>query len=142
MKPAILDTGPLVAWLCPRDAHHAWARRAFAEIAPGSLVCEAVLTEVCHLVAKEGVGRSKVIEFVLRVRLRSAPVADELIALRALLDQYADAPMDFADACVVRLAELNTNLPVCTVDGQFRFFRKHGDKPIPLITPFESGPGT
>jgi uncharacterized protein len=135
MKAAILDTGPLVAWLCPRDEHHVWARRTFAEIAPGSLVCEAVLTEVCHLVAKEGVGRAKVIEFVLRVRLRSAPVADELIALRALLDQYADAPMDFADACIVRLAELHPDSVVCTTDGHFRFFRKNGHETIELLSP-------
>jgi predicted nucleic acid-binding protein len=46
--------------------------------------------------------------------------------------------MDFADACVVRLAELNDTLTVCTVDGHFRFFRKNGREPIPLIAPFVS----
>lgn len=136
MKLAILDTGPLVAWLCPRDEYHAWARRVFPEVAPGSLVCEAVLAEVCHLVAREGVTRAKVIEFVLRIRLRSPSLSNELIAVRTLLDRYADAPMDFADACVVRLAEMNGELQVCTVDGHFQFFRKNGSEPISLLSPF------
>src|SRR5689334_16462375 len=125
MRVVILDTGPIVAWLCPKDKHHAWARQAFTDIAPGSLICEAVLTEVCHLAAKERVARAMVIEFVKRTRLRPVLVSEELDAFGSLLHSYADAPMDFADACVVRLAELNPGLAVCTVDSQFSFFRKN-----------------
>ncbi len=136
MKMAILDAGPIISFLCPKDKHHAWSRRAFTEVSPGSLVCEAVLTEVCHLVAKEGVGPAKVIEFVKQVRLKPVSLANELDALGILLNRYADAPMDFADACVVRLAELNGTLPVCTVDSQFQFFRKNARDVIPLIAPF------
>jgi predicted nucleic acid-binding protein len=44
--------------------------------------------------------------------------------------------MDFADACVVRLAEMHDHLQVCTLDGHFRFFRKNGRDPIALIAPF------
>ena len=136
MKPAILDTGPLVAWFCPRDEHHAWARRVFTELAPGSLICEAVLTEVCYLVAKEGVARGKVIESLTGGRLKPVSLVNELLPITNLLHHYADAPMDFADACVVRLAELHGTLQVCTVDGHFRFFRKNGKEPISLLAPF------
>ena len=106
MNPVIFDTGPLVAWFCPRDEHHTWARQAFAQIPAGGFICEAVLAEVCHLVAKEGVARGKVIEFVERARLTVVSLGGELPVVRALLECYADAPMDFADACVVRLSEL------------------------------------
>jgi uncharacterized protein len=131
-----LDTGPLVAWLCPRDEHHLWARGAFAQLPAGGIVCEAVLTEVCHLAAKDGVARGKVIEFVERGRLIPASLAAELPLIRELLERYADAPMDFADACVVRLAEIHDGATVCTTDGQFRFFRKDRQTPIPLLAPF------
>lgn len=50
MKPVILDSGPLVAWFCPRDIHHDWAVGVFDQLSSGMLVCEAVLTEVRHLV--------------------------------------------------------------------------------------------
>jgi predicted nucleic acid-binding protein len=138
MKPVILDTGPLVAWFCPRDEHHPWVRRVFTELAPGSIICEPVLTEVCHLVAKEGIARGHVIESLVRGRLKPVFLGNELASIAKLLHSYADAPMDFADACVVRLAELNDTLTVCTVDGHFRVFRKNGREPIPLIAPFVS----
>jgi len=136
MKAVIFDTGPLVAWFCPGDQHHAWARRTFAQIPAGGLICEAVLAEVCHLVAKDGVARGKVLEFVERGGLTPVFLGGELPALRALLNRYADTPMDFADACVVRLAELHADSPVCTTDGDFHIFRKHEREPISLVAPF------
>src|SRR5882724_9139890 len=108
MKPVILDTGPLVASLCPRDEHFSWARQVFAQVAPGSLICEAVVAEACYLVAKEGVPRAKVIEFVVNGRLKPVPLSNELDAIKILLTRYANAPMDFADACIVRLAEMHS----------------------------------
>ena len=135
MKRVILDTGPLVAWFCPRDEHHAWAGQAFAQIKAGGVVCEAVITEACHLVVKEGVGRGKVLEFVESGGLVTIPLGTELSAIRALLDRYADAPMDFADACVVRLAELHPDSVVCTTDGHFQFFRKNVHETIELRSP-------
>ena len=138
MKVVILDTGPLLAWLCPRDQYHGWAQTAFANMAPGSLVCEAVITEVCHLAAKEHIARADVLRFVKRLRLKPVALSDEFEAVEKLLASYSDAPMDFADACVVRLAEMNRGLKVCTVDGQFRFFRKNGTESISLIAPFTS----
>ena len=44
--------------------------------------------------------------------------------------------MDYADACVVRLAELFPKATVCTPDGHFKFFRKHQRDTIPLLAPF------
>ncbi|MDE3068685.1 MAG: type II toxin-antitoxin system VapC family toxin [Verrucomicrobiota bacterium] len=121
MNPVIFDTGPLVAWFCLRDQHHAWARQTFAQIPAGGLISEAVLAEVSHLVAKGGVARGKVLEFVERGGLTPVSPGGELPALRDSLNRYADTPMDFADACVVRLAELNTDAAVCTTDGDFCF---------------------
>ncbi len=136
MKPVIFDTGPLVAWFCPRDKHHDWARRTFSQIPAGGLICEAVLAEVCHLVAKDGIARGKVLEFVERGGLKPVFLGGEFRVLRELLDRYADTPMDFADACVVRLAEIHADSTICTLDSDFQFFRKNGSEPISLLAPF------
>jgi predicted nucleic acid-binding protein len=138
MKPVIFDTGPLVAWFCPRDKHHAWARQAFLQIPVGGLICEAVLAEVCHLVAKDGITRGKVLEFVEQGGLTPVFLGGEFPVLRELLNQYADTPMDFADACIVRLAEIHAGSVVCTTDGDFRVYRKNGREPISLLAPFAS----
>ena len=48
-RPILLDTGPLIAILDRRDAHHNWAWDQFDAIDPPLLTCEAVLTEACFL---------------------------------------------------------------------------------------------
>ena len=140
MKRVILDAGPLVAWLCPKDEHHRWAGEVFLSLGPGCVVCEAVLAEVCHLAAKEGVAPERVLAQLERGRMMVAPLAGEMDTLRSLLKQYQDIGMDFADACVVRLAELTDSVAVCTTDTDFRVYRKHGRQVIPILAPFDSQP--
>lgn len=66
MSRVLMDAGPLVAWLCPRDGHHAWALSMLPILPARGLVCEAVLAEACHLVARDGVEPGRVLEFVER----------------------------------------------------------------------------
>jgi predicted nucleic acid-binding protein len=136
MSQTIMDSGPLVAWFSTRDSHHEWATRIFENLSAGVLVCEAVLAEVCHLVAKDGVPAATVLKLVEQNDLVLVSLVGEISAIRALMERYQDAPMDFADACVVRMAELNSKATVCTTDGHFRFFRKLSGEIIDLLAPF------
>ena len=131
-----MDSGPLVAWFSKRDSHHEWAARVIDDLPVGALVCEAVLAEVCHLVAKDGVPAAAVLKLVEQNDLVLVSLASEISAIRALMEQYKDAPMDFADACVVRTAELSPGTVVCTTDSHFRFYRKSSGEIIALLAPF------
>jgi uncharacterized protein len=53
-----------------------------------------------------------------------------------LLRKYADQPMSLADACLVRMAELNSNCQVFTTDKDFLFYRRKGRSVIPILAPF------
>jgi uncharacterized protein len=136
MSPTIMDSGPLVAWFSKRDSQHEWAKRVMDGLPVGVLVCEAVLAEVCHLAAKDGVPAATVLKLVEQNDLVLVSLDGEISAIRALMERYKDAPMDFADACVVRMAELNPGTVVCTTDGHFRFFRKSSGEIIALLAPF------
>jgi uncharacterized protein len=136
MKRVILDAGPLVAWFCTRDSHHAWAAQVFEGLPNGALVCETVLAEACHLAAKDGVAPSTVLRLVEQNDLVLIPLAVEIPRIRALLECYADVGMDLGDACVVRLAELYPEAAVCTTDADFQFYRKNTRETIPLLAPF------
>ena len=70
--------------------------------------------------AKEGVARGKVIEFVLEGGVDVVPIGTELPTIRDLLNRYADVPMDFADACIVRLTEIHPGASVYTKLNQGR----------------------
>ena len=136
MIRVIMDTGPLVAWFCKRDLHHAWARDIMDRLPVGACVCEAVLTETCHLVARDGVPPAAVLKLVDRGDLLAVSRAVETRVIHDFMEQYADTPMDFADACVTRLADLHDDAAVLTTDSDFLVYRKSSGAAIPLIAPF------
>lgn len=58
---------------------------------------------------------------------------DDLDAVRELLRRYADRPVSFADACLVRMTEAIPGSSIPTLDGDFRIYRRHGRQTIPVI---------
>jgi predicted nucleic acid-binding protein len=131
----LLDTGPLVAYLHPREAHHAWAVQTFDSLDPPVITCEPVLSEACFLVSRTSLPATLVIEYVVRGGVRIGfELQKEMTAVRALMERYVSVPMSLADACLVRLAEM-TGLPICTLDSDFAIYRTHGRRALTLIAP-------
>ena len=132
----LLDTGPLVAFLNRRDRFHAWAVAQLDEIEPPLLTCEPVLSESCFLLRHDPAGPAAVLDLVhddlLRVGLH---VQEEIVALRRLVRRYAQVPMSLADACLVRLAELNAGSALLTLDSDFKIYRMHGRQVVPTRMP-------
>jgi predicted nucleic acid-binding protein len=54
MRAAIVDTGPLVAFLDRAEKHHRWVAERIEELDTPLLVCEPVLAEAMHLLALQG----------------------------------------------------------------------------------------
>jgi hypothetical protein len=50
-----------------------------------------------------------------------------------LIGRYQDTPMSFADACLVRMAELRDKAIILTTDTDFQIYRKRGRQVIPLL---------
>ena len=46
-----------------------------------------------------------------------------------------NVPMSFADACLVRMSELELRSVVLTLDGDFKGYRRHRRHVVPVITP-------
>lgn len=131
----LLDTGPLVSYLYPKDTYHDWAVEHFATLDLPLITCEPVVTEACFLVSRNGQPPSRVLDFRGRGAVRiDVALQDELAAVRALMERYANVPMSLADACLVRLAEM-TALPICTLDRDFEVYRAHRSRTLDLITP-------
>ena len=108
----------------------------FRELPAPLLTCEPVLTEAFFLVAQHRDGPRRLFELlgsgVIQVRF---PVMGEHEALWKLIQKYRDLPMSLADACLVRMAELQPESRVFTLDAHFRVYRKHGRQLIPVIMP-------
>jgi predicted nucleic acid-binding protein len=132
----IVDTGPLVAFLNGRDRHHQWVTGVLEGIAPPLITCEAVLSEACFLLQDVRGGSDAVLELVSRGIVKSTFRLDgELDEVRRLVTKYSSVPMSLADACLVRMTELERDAVVLTVDSDFRIYRRHRRQTVPTIMP-------
>ncbi len=134
MKPTLLDTGVIVGLLDRSEAYHARCVTAL-EGQEGPLVtCEAVIAESCYLLRHLPGAAETVLEnvergiFQIPFQLsRSVPM------VRAVMRKYRDLPADFADACLIQLAEeLNTG-DILTLDRDFASYRWRRTRPFRLL---------
>jgi predicted nucleic acid-binding protein len=130
-----MDTGPLVAYLSDKEAHHHWAVEQFAAHDLPFMTCEPVLTEACFIASRNRVSPALVLDTVARGVMRiGLRLEDELTAIQALMTRYENVPMSLADACLVRLAEM-TSLALCTLDTDFEIYRTRRGRALDLISP-------
>jgi len=132
----LADTGPLVALFHEDDAAHDWALARFQEFTETLLTCEAVLTEAIHLLRKVLPAHVNLLSLWERDLLRIGFSAEnEKGAIHRLLRRFANIPISFADACLVRMSEVHVNCVVWTLDSDFRVYRRSGRQSIPLVIP-------
>jgi predicted nucleic acid-binding protein len=132
----LVDTGILVALIDPDTREHKWAQDWAKRLPQPFQTSEPVLTEAAFVLARDGFDADELFALaeagVIRVGLR---FEDERAPLRELMARYRDVPMSLADATLVRLAELNDESRVFTLDGDFRIYRRHRNEIIPVLMP-------
>jgi len=129
----IVDTGFLVALLSSRETRHRWAVEQLPHLSLPWTTCEAVLSETFYLLGTRGSGLSALLH--RRAVICAFRAGDEIDNVLQLMAKYEDAPMSFADACLVRMSEMLNDPIVVTLDAHFRIYRRHGNKPIPFTMP-------
>lgn len=128
--PWLLDTGFIVGLINASDPAHAECAAAWGSVRGPFLTTEGVLVETAHLVrntrgalaAAWGVLRSVNAVLVPSTRYR----VDRTIAL---VDTWADVPMDSVDGSLVALAEETEILRILTLDRRgFSAYRVEGQR--------------
>jgi hypothetical protein len=126
----LVDTGPLVALFDPQDAQHARCRDVLRTLEERLFTTVAVLTEAFHMLSPGSYGADRLREFIRRGGL-AVWFLDETSLQRAfaLMEQYADHPMDLADASLIVAAETLPTRKIFTIDRQdfatYRIRRGH-----------------
>jgi len=130
----LVDAGFLVALLSRRDANHRWAAGQPSRLPPPWKTCEAALSEAFHLLGTHGTpGLGTLLD---RQAVVSAFRLDENVAeVLQLMRKYADIPMSFADACLVRMTEAFADPVLLTTDADFRVYRRHSRHVVPCVLP-------
>jgi len=136
MSPAgLIDTGAILAILEEDDAWHLACLQALRSSAMPLLTTEAVLTEAFHLIGRTAYNTERTWRFIRSGALTVRPMEDsDLPFLQALMSQYADRPMDFADATLVHLAARESLSVILTVDhADFETYRIGGRKRFTIL---------
>ena len=132
MRSILLDTGVFVALLDRSEQRHAQCVEYFKSFRGEVFTTEPVLTETLYLLGPDSGAQKAGIEFILRGGATLVPQsAASLARAAALMEKYRDAPMDFADATLVVLAEESGTDEILTLDRKgFQTYRIHGKKPF------------
>jgi uncharacterized protein len=130
----VVDASFLVALLSRRDAHHSWGAAQAHRLPPPWKSCDAALSEAFHLLGTPG---ASALAALLRRRavVSAFHLGDTPEEVVKLLHKYAEVPMSFADACLVRMTEVLSEPVLLTTDADFRVYRRHGRKAIPCAMP-------
>jgi len=135
IKAVLLDAGPWVAYLRRADRHHVWAREQFSA-REEFVSCEAVVAEVCARLQYCGNDPLAALEFVKSgVVTLDFNLQSNLISVENLMRKYRNLPMDLADACLVRMTEIEPRSLVLTTDAAFKVYRRNGREVVPHVLP-------
>jgi predicted nucleic acid-binding protein len=136
VKIWLLDTGPIVARLDEDDAAHAAVTAALDSFRGQFITTSAVITEAMYFAANIFEGPASLTQFL---ELSGTQILDccqlgELKSAVSVMEKYADAPMDFADATLVHLAGVLRQYSICTLDRRgFSIFRTAAGRHFQLV---------
>jgi len=118
VKRCLIDTGPCVAYLDRRDPRHAQVAAELDAFKGQLITTPAVVTEVMHFLSTVPEGPAAFAEFLALagVQLGALDSVDDVAGAARLMADYADTPMDFADATLVRLADASGVTDILTLD--------------------------
>jgi uncharacterized protein len=127
---ALIDTGAILALLDSSDPWPVPCKKIFRQLRVPLLTSEAVLTELFHFTVAKLAAMEAAWTFLRSGTTVLGTIQDaELSQLHALMLQYWDRPMDFADATLVHLANRESLSAILTVDqADFATSRLRGKK--------------
>ncbi len=134
MQKILIDSGPLIALFDADDKHHKKAVNFVRENKLPLVTTLASITETLHLL---DFNRNAQIDFLDWISKGAVEIhnleAPSFNRLRDLTIKYKDLPMDFADACLVYLAEELNITSIATIDRDFSVYRIKNKKKFELV---------
>lgn len=124
MRRCLIDAGPLIALFDRDDAYHK-AVEEFLRTYEGRLVTSwAVITEVLHMLDFNVQVQIDFLEWIRRDALEIPVLTKNHISrIIELTKKSSDVPMDFADATLLVISEMERIQEIITIDSDFHVYR-------------------
>jgi uncharacterized protein len=134
VKPTLLDSGVIVGLLDRSEAHHNRCVTALEGLEGPLVTCEPVVAESCYLLRGLPGAAETVLENVERGIFQIPfQLSRSATLVRTVMRKYRDLPVDFADACLVQLADELSTGDILTLDRDFELYRWRRTRPFHLL---------
>jgi predicted nucleic acid-binding protein len=134
MKKVLIDSGPLIALFDANDDFHLASVQFIKSNKYELITTIASITEVLHMLDFNRNAQIDFLNWIEAGAVSVEPIAvDDFQRIRKLIIKYSDLPMDFADACLVFLAEKLDIDKVATIDRDFDIYRIKGKRPFTTL---------
>ena len=134
MKKILIDSGPLIALFDSSDKHHKKTIDFIKDNKFTLVTTIASITETLHLLDFNRNAQLDFIEWVNRGGVEIHDIQNvDFQRLKELTEKYRDLPMDFADSCLVYLAEKLNIDNIATIDRDFTIYRIKGKKNFNIL---------
>lgn len=138
MTPVLADSSFFVALFNQREQSHSRCHSAYEALDGPLITTEACITEALHLLDHAEAAVEAILKNVqrgaLEIPFRLADCASEVARL---MSKYADTPCDFADACLIYLADQVGTGDILTLDTDFKHYRWRRNKRFHMLISLE-----
>jgi predicted nucleic acid-binding protein len=135
-SPILVDTSFLVSVYDKRERYHLPCMAALAQVRQPLVTCEPVVTEaIYHLRRIPGAPQAILASIQaghLEIPFRLADGASQVLAHYT---KYVDTPCDFADACLIAMADELDSGDILTLDSDFKHYRWRRNRSFRLLIP-------
>jgi predicted nucleic acid-binding protein len=134
----LADASFFVALYNRREAAHSACVATYEALDSELVTCEACIAEALHLLGHAAVAVSAILASIEQGSL-GVPfhIGNEAREVARIMRKYADTPCDFADACLIHMANQLDCGDILTLDRDFRHYRWKRNRPFHLLIPLE-----
>jgi hypothetical protein len=137
-RPVLADASYFVALFNEREAGHERCVEASKQVFAPIATCEACIAETLHRLNH---ARPSVDAILANLRMGEIVIpfriADSAQPVLDLMHKYADMPCDFADACLIQMADELYTGNILTLDRDFRHYRWRRNRVFKLLIPLD-----
>ncbi len=100
------------------------------------MTCEAVIAETCYLLQELDGAAEDVLANVANGTFQIPfQLSASAIEIRKIMHKYRDTPADFADACLIHMADQLETGDILTLDSDFKHYRWRKNRSFHLLVP-------
>ena len=138
MTTTLVDASFFVALFNKREAAHRRCIEKYESLDSRLVTCEACIAEALHIL---GHASAAVNAMFTSIELGSLEVpfhiGSEVKEVAQIMRKYTDTPCDFADACLIHLADQLDTGNIFTLDSDFKLYRWRRTRKFNMLIPLD-----